>query len=136
MTHLIEVLWFLCQFIAAYSWDRENFPAALCISWQDSDQCRGGITALSSNGVRLNTSIYFVQGGSSQMRRHSVSQWVEIHPGETAAIGYDGDMQLASVFSTGSQTSESISQLISPPNPLGNAVKEEYSMVQPEHGGG
>ena len=62
-----------------------------------------------------------------------MSQWIGINPGETAAIGYDGDMQLASVFPDGSPTS---SQTISPPNPSGNAVKEEYNIDQPEHGGG
>ena len=43
-------------------------------------------------------------------------------------------MQLASVFRNGSPTSSS--QLISPQNPSGKAVKEEYNIDQPEHGGG
>ena len=70
-----------------------------------------------------------------------MSQWIEINPGEMAAVGYDGDMQLASVFRNGGDMQlasvfRNGSQTISPPNPSGNAVKEEYSIEQPEHGGG
>ena len=135
MIHSVKVLWFLCQFVAAYSWGKEGFPNALCISWQTSLQCRGGITALSSNGVWLNTSVYFVDDGSSWKSR-SVSQWIEFSPGQTAAVEYDEDMQSVSVFPSGNQTSENISQPIPPTYPSQNAAMEKYSIVQPEHGGG
>ena len=117
-----------------YSWDRNNFPTLLCLSWTNSSVCRGGIATLSSNGVQLNTAVYYGEEQNGNLNRHFVPQWININPGETAAIEYDGDMQLTSVFPNGSKTSSS--QTISPPNPSGNAVKEEYNIEQPEHGGG
>ena len=136
MAHLLDVFWIICQFIAAYSWDRENFPATLCISWQNSDDCQGGIAALSSNGVRLNTAIYFGEDINGNLSRISITQWIEINPGETAAVTYHGNTQFASVFHSGNQTSKKIfSQLISLPNPSVNSVREEYIIEQLEHGG-
>ena len=130
----MKLWWLFCQVSFVYSWDRNNFPTLLCLSWRNSSDCRGGIATLSSNGVQLSTAVYFGEETNGDLNRHSVSQWIEINPGETAAVGYDGDMQLASVFCSGIETSSS--QLISPPNPSGSAVIEEYSIEQPEHGGG
>ena len=133
MFQAVKFWWIFCQVSFVYSWDRSNFPTLLCLSWRDSSDCRGGVATLSSNGVQLNTAVYFEEEANGNLNRHFLSQWIEINPGETAAVGYDGDMQLASVFPNGSPTS---SQTISPPNPSGNAVKEEYNIDQPEHGGG
>ena len=116
---------------------RDNFPVSMCLTWIDSgEDCRGGIAALSLNGVQLNTSIYFVVSGR-QLDRHSVSQWIEINPGQRAAIEYDGDMQLVSVYNN-----ESLSPVPYSSKPIyqsttsGSAEKEEYNIVQLEHGGG
>ena len=133
MFQALKLWWIFCQVSFVYSWDRSNFPTLLCLSWRNSSDCRGGVATLSSNGVQLNTAVYFGEEANGNLNRHFVSQWIEINPGETAVVGYDGDMQSASVFHNGIETS---SQNISPSNPSGNAVKEEYNIEQPEHGGG
>ena len=116
---------------------RDNFPVSMCLTWIDSgEDCRGGIAALSLNGVQLNTSIYFMVSGR-QLDRHSVSQLIEINPGQTAAIEYDGDMQFVSVYNN-----ESLSPVLHSSKKIyqsttsGSAEREEYDIAQLEHGGG
>ena len=136
MTLLVIFLWVSWQICTAHSWNRDDFPASLCLTWLDSEDCRGDVEALAFNGVWLDTSIYF-SVNDSILNKHTVSQWIEINQRERAAVEYDGDTQFALVYDTEKQSLVyNFSKQIYPLNPDGNAVREEYSIVQLEHGGG
>ena len=148
--------WLLSQIILTHSLTREKFPDSLCLSWQNSAQCRGGTSALVFNGVFLNISIFIneVDGsertgfertglpertGRSGSILHSVAQWIEINRRETAVVSFDGVFLNMSVIDRANGDKiirENSTQLSDQDATSGMVVQEDYYITQLEHGGG
>ena len=122
MGPLVEVLWFFCHIISAYSLSREGFPSTMCLSYQASEDCLGGRDALTFNGVWLNVSI-FVRTDNMEANRYSEPdrQWIEMD----MELGEEDYVQQIDL-----PTGDSLMNI------SGTVEREEYYIEQLEHGGG
>ena len=142
MARLVVVLWLTYQVTLVHSWSRNNFSTSLCISWplQDSGECLGGIAALTFKGIWLNTTIFVNLENGTEVSS-STLQWIDMNPGETVALTFDGVELHTSVRNHNATRSYNFTQLDHQDNEdmnisSGAVVREEYNIVQLEHGGG